>query len=338
MKVEILGVEYHLPQRAETNDDLVRECPDWDMNRIYKKSGIGTRHISAADETATDLGLQAASKLLQRGVVPVEEIDYLLFCTESPDHFLPPGACVLQRSLGLARDIGAFDFNLGCSGYVYGLQLAKSLIQSRMARNVLLITGDTYSKYIHPLDRTVRTIFGDAATATLIGQAGDGPGELREFVVGTNGEGAKNLVVPAGGLRVPRSAETAKEYTDDAGCVRSQDHLFMNGRAIFGFALEVVPKLVDDLLGKAGVSADDVDWYIYHQANTYMLATLAKLSNLPAEKMVLEMEHVGNTVASSIPIAIQRYVEHGRIRSGHLLMLVGFGVGYSWGACLATWS
>jgi len=337
LKSKILGIDYHLPETIVSNDDLQRENPDWDVDRIYCKTGISARHVAARDETAGDLGRQAAEKLLKRGLVPNDQIDYVLYCTQSPDQFLPSTACILQDQLGLGRHVGALDFNLGCSGYVYGLQLAKVLIETRSARNVLLVTADTYNKYIHPRDRTVRTLIGDAATATLVGAAGEGPGEIRDFILGTDGSGAENLIVPSGGSRLPRSAETAKEVVDDADCVRSLDNLYMNGQAIFAFAMNTVPGLVKALLQRSGLSADQLDWYVYHQANKFMLENLAMCSRIPAEKMVYHLETVGNTVSSSIPLAIQAYVLAEKIRPGQTMMLIGFGVGYSWGGCTLTW-
>jgi 3-oxoacyl-[acyl-carrier-protein] synthase-3 len=328
----ILGIDYHVPERIETNADLARENPSWQMARFEAKCGISSRHIAAPDETASDLGYQAARKLLDRRLVPAEEIDFLLYCTQSPDYFLPSTSCILQERLGLKKDIGALDFNLGCSGFIYGLYMAVQFLATGSVRNVLLITADTYTKYIHPRDRSVRPIFGDGAAATLIGPAKDGAG-IGPFVLGTDGAGAKKLIVPSGGLRLPRSAETAREATDMVGCIRSQDHLFMDGMALMSFAIDVVPKAIEALLQKAGLTDNDVDWYVYHQANRFMLKHLASASHIAWERMVFSMEDIGNTVSASIPIAMARYLEEGKIRPPQQLALIGFGVGYSWGAC-----
>lgn len=336
MAVSILGIASYLPDGRLTNDDLARENPDWDMDRMYEISGIVSRRIAGPDETAGDLGERAAGRLLERDLVDKAEIDFVLYCSQSPDYYLPSTACILQHRLGLGKHAGALDFNLGCSGFVYGLGLAKSLIEAGQARNVLLITSDTYSRYIHPRDRTVRTLFGDGAAATLVGQA-DGGG-LGEFVYGTDGAGAENLIVPAGGLKKPRSAATAVETTDSAGSTRSEDNLYMNGKAIFSFALTAVPKAVRQLMGKAGLSSEEVDWYVLHQANRFMLTNLATRAKLPADKMVMEMEDIGNTVSSSIPIAMERYAAAGRIQPGQRCLLVGFGVGHSWAACDTVWN
>lgn len=332
----ILAIAYHLPDKVETNDQLQTENPDWRMGDVYAKSGIAKRHLAGEDETASDLGFQAAKKLLDQQPVAAGDIDYLLYCTQSPDYFLPSGACILQQRLGLGKHVGALDFNLGCSGFVYGLQLAHGLIHSDAAKNVLLITADTYSKYIHPRDRTVRTLFGDGAAATLVGRS-TGEGSLGSFVVGSDGKGAENLIVPSGGTRLARSAATSQETTDDAGCTRAQDNLFMDGPAIFTFAISRVPKMVKSLMADADLTVDDVDWFVYHQANKYMLETLAKRSKIPEEKMLIDVHDIGNTVSASIPLAIQRAVEAGKINRGDRLLLVGFGVGYSWAACDLVW-
>jgi len=330
----ILGIDYYLPERVETNEDLSRENPSWQMDRFATKCGISARHVAAENETAGDLGYHAARRLLDRQLVPAEEIDFLLFCTQSPDYFLPTTACILQDRLGLGKHVGALDFNLGCSGYVYGLFLAEQFIASGAARYVLLITADTYTKYIHPQDRSVRPIFGDGAAATLVGPSSEGTKGVDHFVLGTDGAGATRLIVPSGAMRLARSAETARESTDITGCVRSKDHLFMDGMALMSFAMDTVPQVIDALLAKSRLSLEDVDWFVYHQANRFMMKHLANASHIPWEKMVFSMEDIGNTVSASIPIALARSLDEGKILPSQKLALVGFGVGYSWAACL----
>lgn len=337
MRARIVGISGYLPEHIETNEDLARENPDWDVARIAAKTGILARRVAGQGETAADLGYAAAQRLLERELVPRKEIDYLIVSTQTPDHLLPPNACVLQERLQLGRHVGALDISPGCSGFVYGLQLAKCLVAGRAARNVLLITTDTYSRLVHPRDRTVRALFGDGAAATLIGASDDGQGEIGEFVVGTDGSGAGSLIVPSGGFRLPRSAATAIERTDDQGCVRSQDHLFMDGQAIFSFTLNVVPRAITQLLDRAGLKPDEVDWYVCHQANRFMLENLAVVGRIPAAKMVYHLESVGNTVSASIPLAIEAHVQAGRIQPGQCLVLAGFGVGLSWAVGRINW-
>ncbi len=281
------------------------------------------------------MGFLAAKKLLDESGVDPSTIDALLLCTQCPDYYLPSAACILQHNLGLGKHVAAFDFNLGCSGFVYGLNLARVLIAAGDARNVLLVTTDTIAKIVNKKDRTVRMLFGDAAAATLISQSETN--DLGPFVLGSDGKGSKNLIVPSGGLRLPRSPETAVETTDKAGCIRSQNDLFMDGPEIFTFAIGTVPKNINAVLAKSGETIEQVNWFVYHQANKYMLEYLAKKSRIPMEKMAMSLEDIGNTSSASIPIALRRYAQDGKIQPGHRVLLAGFGVGYSWGACMVTW-
>jgi 3-oxoacyl-[acyl-carrier-protein] synthase-3 len=218
---------------------------------------------------------------------------------------------------------------------VYGLSLAKGLIAGGIARRVLLVTAETYSKHIHAMDKSVRTIFGDGAAASLIDAAEqDG---LGQFVLGTDGAGYQTIIVPTGAMRQARSAETGKEETDDSGNIRARDNLFMDGPDVFNFTLDVVPETVSRVLEKNHMSTDDVDLFVFHQANLFMLNTLRKALGLPKEKFVVNMADIGNTVSSTIPIALARAEADGTLRRGMKVMLVGFGVGLSWGATIITW-
>jgi 3-oxoacyl-[acyl-carrier-protein] synthase-3 len=327
----IKDIAFHLPEKVLTNTALAAEL-GWPEAKIEAKTGIRERHIAADGETAQDLAVAAARNLFARGASPAD-VDYVLLCTQSPDYFLPTSACIVQDRLGLRQAVGALDFNLGCSGYVYGLGLAKGLIETGQARNLLLLTADTYSKFLHPRDRSVRTLFGDGATATLVQGAEDVAEELvGPFLFGTDGAGAPNLIVPAGGLRERRS-----EAGGSAGDERTRENLAMNGTEIFTFTLRVIPELVQSLLARAGETKDSVDLYVFHQANAYMLDHLRQKLDIPTEKFLVALDGVGNTVSSTIPIALRAAIDGGRLRSGHKVMLVGFGVGYSWGATFVRW-
>lgn len=341
MQARIRAIEYSLPDKAESVADMAREHPEWPLARIAEKTGVRARHVAASDETAADLGIAAARKLLASDVITSEEIDFLLFCTQTPDYILPTTACVMQDRLGLPSGAGALDFNLGCSGFVYGLGLAKGLIASAQAKRVLLVTADTYSKLIHPDDRSVRTVFGDGAAATLI-EAASGVGDVEEqigpFVYGTDGRGASNLCVPAGGMRLPLSDATSTERMDNYGNRRADRNLYMNGRAIFIFALETVPVAVHRLLDKAGLRLEDVDRFIFHQASAKVLDALRRRLGIAPERFFVSMSDTGNTVSSTIPIALKEAHKTRFIQPGDRIMLVGFGVGYSWGATLMRWN
>jgi 3-oxoacyl-[acyl-carrier-protein] synthase-3 len=339
MQAVIKAIEYHLPERSLTNSQLIDEFPEWTTEKIEQKTGIAERRIAAQDECSSDLGVTAAQKLFSSGACRPDEIDYILLCTQTPDYFLPTTACIMQERLDIPTTAGALDFNLGCSGYVYGLGLAKGLIETGQARNVLLITAETYSKLLSPDDKSVRAIFGDAAAATLItgselenSQSGEWIGP---FVFGTDGGGAQNLIVPAGGMR---QRHASSEKSDDDENRNPDDCLYMNGPEIFTFTLRVVPKTVEKLLSQARKRLEDIDLFVFHQANKYMLDYLQKKLKIPEEKFYIAMRHCGNTVCSTIPIALKHALEENRLQPGQQAMLVGFGVGYSWGGTLIRWA
>jgi len=328
----IKAISTFLPATTLTNEQLAEEFGDWDAAKIYEKTGIAKRHIAAADECASDLGVAAARKLFETGACAPADIDFLLFCTQSPDYFLPTTACTMQHRLGLRTDSGAIDFNQGCSGFVYGLSLAKSLIDAGLARNVLLITAETYSKFINPQDRSVRTIFGDGAAATLVSALESETELLGPFIFGTDGRGAQELIVPAGGSRQSVSACLPASGKDEEW--RTGRDLYMNGPEIFNFTLKTVPRAVNQLLEKCARRQEEIDFFILHQANKFMLESLRRKMKIPAEKFWNEMESYGNTVSSTIPIALEEAMNHGRIQSGDRVALVGFGVGYSWAGAM----
>ncbi len=329
MGVKITNIEYYLPEKVVTNDQLAKQFPDWSPEKIEKKLGIKERHIVKEDETALDLALIAGKKILEN--YDKDKIDFLLFCTQSPEYYLPSGACILQDRLGLNKNIGAFDYNLGCSGFIYGLALAKSLITSKIASNILLITSDTISKYINYKDKSNKTLFGDAAAATIIEKSEEE--QIGEFVLGTDGSGYKNLIVPNGGLR-NRYNPNAKDIDDGSGSIWTNNNIYMNGPEIFNFTIKAVPKVVSETLEKNKISLEDIDYIIFHQANKYMNEYLRKKIGIPKEKYYLNLLHTGNTVSATIPIAIKDVLNNKLIKKGDKILLVGFGVGYSSGGTI----
>jgi 3-oxoacyl-[acyl-carrier-protein] synthase-3 len=334
LKAAIKGISSHLPGQKLTNEDLAKEFQEWDVAKIYQKTGISVRSVAAPDECASDLGVAAAQKLFQTGLCKPEDIDFLLFCTQSPDYFLPTTACLLQERLNLKTSCGALDINLGCSGFIYGLSLAKGLIETGQAKQLLFITSETYSKFIHPTDRGVRTIFGDGAAATLISGIDSEEDAIGPFVFGTDGRGAEKLIVPAGGSRLPTSPETSVEKDAGTGIYRSAQNLYMDGPEIFNFTLIEVPAAVNSLLEMSSNTLDDIDYFIFHQATSFMLERLRKKMKIPKDKFCLNLESYGNTVSATIPMAMNLSLQNEEIKLGDKIMLVGFGVGYSWGATL----
>lgn len=330
MKVYIKGLSYYLPEKVVTNEKLVVDFPEWNAEKVAQKVGINKRYVAEVGETAGDMAFKAAVKLIEEYSINREEIDFVLLCTQSPDYFLPTTACLLQQRLGLRTDVGALDYNLGCSGCVYGLAIAKGLIVAGIAKNVLLLTAETYNKYIHPKDKGNRSLFGDAAAAALISI--DGFAEIGEFALGTDGTGAENLIVKTGASRFPYKANDIGE--DEGGGFKSSDYLYMNGSEIFNFTLEAVPPLVIQTLQKNGIEKENVDMFVFHQANKFMLNTIRKVCTIHKDKFYVNLENTGNTVSSTIIIALKNAMGEKVIRDGQQVMIVGFGVGYSWGATL----
>lgn len=335
MKAVIKAIEYAVPAGELSNEQLAAQFPEWTAERIEKKLGIRTRHIARDGETAMDIGLAAARKLFERGACRPEDVDYVLFCTQSPEYYLPTTACLVQDRLGIPSTAGALDMNLGCSGFVYGLGLAKGLVESGQCANILLITAETYSKFMHPDDKSVRTLFGDAAAATLIGVKADesAPGGIGPFDYGTDGSGGGCLIVKAGGLR-DRSGAGRKSEKHQF----SDEFLYMDGGAVFNFTLRVVPNSVKALISKVGLSMEQIDLFVFHQANHFMLDHLRDKCSIPPGKFYVHMSEVGNTVSSTIPIALKHAVQEGRLNTGTRVVISGFGVGLSWSSGFIEWA
>jgi len=261
----------------------------------------------------------------------------LIMCTQSPDYIMPANACLLQERLNLPTSIAAFDFTHACSGYIYGLFIAKSLIESGAAQSILLVTADSYSRYMHPDDRATITLFGDGGAASVIhGTEGD-HGKIGEFSIGTDGGSADIFMIKAGGARVPRSPETCNPISDSTGSVRSAEHIQMDGPAVLAFVRKRVPQAIEELLAKAGHGMEAVDLVVFHQASALSLEYLQRWLKLPPEKSFCNISHVGNLVSASIPVALREAEISGRLHPGMRVMLVGFGVGLSWGACMVDW-
>lgn len=330
----IAGIDYALPARRVSNALLAELHPAWQMDQVALRTGVQERAWCDENETALDLAEAACRTVLTRLNWAVSDIDAVLFCTQSPDHVMPPNACLLQARLGLTKSVAALDFSLACSGFVYGLYLAKALIESGAARRVLLVTAETYSKWMHPDDRGPMTLFGDGAAATLIagGRSGIGPLSL-----GTDGRGASIFIIPAGGARQPATADTRQPQTDQSGNVRTAENIYMDGGAVLDFVKKEIPEFVRTLLGQANSSLDLIDLVIFHQASQVSLDHLNRALHIPPEKRFSNLANIGNTVSASIPMALRDAELQGVLKAGRQVLIVGFGVGLSWGGGLLTW-
>lgn len=326
----IKGISYYLPERVVTNEELLGEFPEWSVDKVAAKVGVSSRHLAAEDETAGDMAEKAALKLFGEYAIHSDDIDFVMLCTQSPDYFLPSTACMLQHKLGIPTSAGAFDYNLGCSGCVYGLAMAKGLIAAGIANNVLVLTAETYNKYLHQSDKSNRSIFGDGAAACLVST--EGLAEIGEFSLGTDGSGAEHLIVKTGAARCKQATGHVEE--DEDGHSRFDDFLYMNGSAIFNFTLEAVPAMVREILVRNKMEKDQVDYFVFHQANKFMLNTLRKVCALPKDKFYVNLEETGNTVSSTVMIGLKQCIESGAIHEGMSVMIGGFGVGLSWGGTI----
>lgn len=329
----IVAVRSFLPAGILDNQQLSAES-GWTPDEIFSKTGIRQRHIAAQGECTSDLAAEAVRRLLDEAKIPADTIEFLVLCTQTPDHILPTTACLVQAKLGLPHSCAAFDISLGCSGYIYALAVADSFIRSGLFRRGIVATADTYAKYVHAADRSTRTIFGDGATATLV-EVHTGSG-LDSFSLGTDGSGAGNFIIPAGGTRLPCTAVTKEPAEDKSGNRRTPENIYMNGPEIFTFTLQRVPEVISQTLKNAGMVLADVNWFIFHQANRYMLEHLRKKLGISADRVLSRLEDVGNTVSSSIPLVMEKASAAGQLHPGQRVLLIGFGVGYSWGAVLWT--
>jgi 3-oxoacyl-[acyl-carrier-protein] synthase-3 len=325
MGVTLKAIEYVLPENCITNDDLSTEFPNYDFSSFEVKVGIKQRYIVNEDETAFDLALKACEKLFLS--IDRNQIDYILYCTQSPEYFLPTTACILQNKLNLNKNIGAFDFNLGCSGFAYGVSLAKSLIEASQAKNVLLVTAETYSKYLHPKDRSNRAIFGDGATASLISYSE--MNNIGDFLFGTDGSGYDKLIVRNGASKNGFDFDpTELQYGTDN--TYTDNNLYMNGPEVFNFTNQVIPDFTKQIVEKNGKTLNQISNFIFHQANSFMLNFMRKKLKIEKERFYIDLEDGGNTVSCTIPIALKKYSNNHNITQREDIVIVGFGVGLSW--------
>ncbi|MCC6691126.1 MAG: ketoacyl-ACP synthase III [Bacteroidia bacterium] len=340
MKAFIRHITYHLPELKLTNAELCKQFPEITEEEIYKRTGVKVRRIAlnendrSKDKSGSDLAYECTLKFFQEHKVNPETIDFLLFCTVGLDYKIPATASILQHRLGLPKQIGAIDIPMGCTGFVNGLSLSKGLVETGQATNVLLLTAEVPSYVIHPNDLELKMLFGDAAAATLIQGKKNSKAQIGSFVFGSDGSGANHMRVKASGVREPISETWLNEYKSALGM--KYGLMEMNGKEIFIFALKVVPAMIDRLLKKEGLVKDEIDLFILHQANGFLLETLRKKMGIPEHKFFVYIEAVGNTVSASIPIALTEAMRMGRVKKGNKILLAGFGVGFAWGGTIIT--
>jgi 3-oxoacyl-[acyl-carrier-protein] synthase III len=329
----IKAISYYLPEKKFSNNDFGKLFPDSLSNSNLEKLGISERRIVAENQTASDLAVESVLQLFKEHAIDKNEIDFILFCAQEFDYYTPTTACLIQERLGIPTHCGALDFNLGCSGFVYGLSIAKGLIDACDCKNILLLTSSTLTKTFHPKDKNSRYIFGDGAAATLISNGSEGK-NIGPFIFGTDGKRADKIIIKDGGARNPITKESNTDFEDEYGNITNNAHFYMNGTSIFNFGLKTVPKMIEELLEKSGLKMDAIDLFIFHQTNNFMNEMIRKKIGIPENKFIIHIENCGNTVSSTIPIALYESIKSGKAKKGQTILLAAFGTGLSWAATI----
>ncbi|MFN8323594.1 MAG: ketoacyl-ACP synthase III [Chitinophagales bacterium] len=323
----IKSIAYYLPEKKVTNQDLQAEFGNRISHKIFEKVGVTERYVIDSETPASYLAIQAAEKLFAENGIRRDSIDALIYCSVHQEFVTPSNSCVLQYKLSLRNDIATYDLSFGCSGYTYGLSLAKSIIVTMGFKSVLLLTSSALSKFIHPQDRASRILFGDAGSATLVSSEVDvGVGE---FVFGTDGSGYDKIIIRDGADFRKVTEDSFLEKTDDYGNVYTDAHYFMDAHDVLLFTLKKVPSLIDNTLHKNNLAKEEIDLFVFHQANQFMNEQVRKMAGIDKEKFYLHMQNTGNTVQSTIPIALDAALKEGRIKKGSKVLIAAFGVGYS---------
>lgn len=332
-----MKIAYYLPENKITNEEIFAlsgNDPEWSDEQIIKKCGIKLRHIADEGELSSDMCVKAAKKLFGEYDINPSEIDFVVLCTQSPDYLIPATAFLIHEKLGLKKECGAFDINIACSGYTYGLGVAKGLILGGFARKVLLCTSDmsaTSSKF-QPLSE--RILFSDSATATVLDESNID--KIDKCVFGSDGSGFFSMYSKYGGRAYPINAQTHEEVFKDNGGITP-----MRGEEVFLFTIKEVPNLVKNIAKANNLSLDEIDFFIFHQANILILNALIKILKLPKEKVIIDIEEVGNTSSNSIAITLKRAIESNKIaiegeQCGIKVLIAGFGIGLSWSGTILS--
>lgn len=324
----ILDIEYHLPKNVITNSFFSEKYPEWKVEQALERIGVVERRYADETETALDLANVAVDKLFKKHPHLKDSVDGIIFCTQSADYIMPSNSFLVQKHFQLRKNLVALDFNLACSGYVYGLMIASSLLKTGVCKNILLITGDTYSKYLKEDDRSTRLLFGDGASASWIGETGTATpspiiSKFVDFHCSSDGAGWDKFIIPAGGCRTPKSEDV------------TQMKIYMNGLQVLNFVNSKVTAQIKEILLKNSMTPDSIDMYLFHQASKLALDGLANYFKISASKTFSNLENVGNTVSSSLPILLKDHASANELKKDANVLMCGFGVGFSWGSLIA---
>lgn len=332
MGLRISAIEYHLPKKNLTNAQIKKLHPTWDVDKTSLKTGVYNRYISEPDETAFDLSVFAVKKLLANSNIRIEDIGGIIFCTQSPDYIMPSNSFLIHKEFNFPSSVWCFDYNLACSGFVYGLAIARGLLDTKMANHILLINADTYSKYINSDDRSTSLLFGDGSAASILSYSVED--SLLDIALASDGSAYKSFYIPAGGIRMPYSSGTSIKIQDIVGNIKSKENIHMDGQKVFNFISKTVPIQIRNILKKNNLEINDISQFIFHQASKFTIDALINSIGLDISKCFINIENIGNTVSASIPIALKHAIDQKKIKKGDIVLLSGFGVGLSWGTSL----
>ena len=324
--VGILGTGSYIPPKLVTNEDI-EKIVDTTNEWIITRTGIKTRYIVEPEVATSDLATEAALRALKDANVKAEEIDLIIVATVTPDMAFPSTACIVQNNIN-ARNAAAFDLGAGCSGFIYGLTVGKQFILSGIYKKILIIGAETLSKIVDWSDRNTCVLFGDGAGAVVIGTTEEGKGILSENL-GADGEGGKFLTIPGGGSRMPATLESVEG---------KYHYVKMDGSEVFKFAVRIMNKASMEAIEKSGYSIDQIDYLVPHQANIRIIESAAKKLKLSMDKVHVNLDKYGNMSAASIPVSLDEAVKQGKIKKDDIVVMVGFGAGLTWGACVMKWN
>jgi 3-oxoacyl-[acyl-carrier-protein] synthase-3 len=327
----IRAISYILPDTIYSNDDFFSDFPEAKGTNL-EKTGVVKRHLISPGQTASDLAVLAAEKLFAEHLIDRNQIDFILLVFLGPDYYLPASSGIVHAKLGLRSNCGALDIEIGCSAYGYSLSIAAGLIAAAGLKNVLILTASSLTRTIHPKDRGSRFVFGDGAAATLI--TSDGEGKLGPFVYGNDSSKFEKIIIRDGGQRNPLTPQSFIEHIDENGNLSCDANFFMDGIGVLHFSIRQVPRLVAELLEKAGLQKEDIDLYVFHQPNMVLNESIRKKIGIPEEKFVHCISETGNTVQSTIPIALYESIKNGRLKRGMKVLTASFGVGLSWSGAI----
>jgi 3-oxoacyl-[acyl-carrier-protein] synthase III len=324
-RVSITGLGCHVPDRVLTNDELstmVDTSDEW----IVERTGIRERRIAAPEEALSDISMPAAEQALDRAGVRAEDVDLVIVATVTPDMAFPSTGAILADRLG-SKDAAAYDLSAGCTGFMYAIAQAYGALAGGLTQNALVVGSETLSKIVNWHDRSTCVLFGDGAGAVVIERVPDGG--FLGFELGSDGEGGKDLAVPAGGSRRPPTEQTVQQELH---------FLQMNGREVYKFATRVLVSSAEKLLEECGLTVDDIDLYIPHQANKRIIDHAARNLGIPEEKVFVNLQKYGNTSSASIPLCLAEAVAGGRLTKGTRVLMTGMGAGLTWGSAYTIWS